>query len=109
MIPQQTIDRVIETIAGKYRPQKIILFGSHASGNPGRGSDLDLFVIKETAVPPRKRAQEIHGYFVGDYPCAMDILVYTPAEVEHWKDCKFSFVHRVLKTGTVIYAENSVN
>ena len=49
MIPQQTIDRVIETIAERYRPQKIILFGSYASGNPGRASDLDLFVIKETA------------------------------------------------------------
>ena len=103
MISQDTINRVIKTIAEKYKPDKIILFGSYASGTPSKRSDLDLFLIKDTRLPHYKRALEIHRYFRDDYPCPMDVVVYTPQEVEYWKNCKFSFVHRVLKTGRVVY------
>ena len=103
MISRDTIDRVVKTIAERYKPEKIIVFGSCAAGNAREAHDLDLFIIKHTELRPHKRADEIHEYFRDDYPCAMDLLVYTPDEVEHWKDCKFSFVHRVLKTGKVVY------
>lgn len=103
MISNQVIEQVVKTIAEECKPQRIILFGSCASGNVGHARDLDLLIIKETSLPPSRRSLEIQNCFRDNYPCAMDVVVYTPSEIEHWKDCKFSFVHRVLKTGKVMY------
>jgi hypothetical protein len=33
----------------------------------------------------------------------MDILVYTPEELERYKDIKGSFIYRVLRKGKVLY------
>jgi hypothetical protein len=33
----------------------------------------------------------------------IDLLVYTPKEIEGQKDKKYSFVHEVLNTGRVVY------
>ena len=44
-IPQKAIDEVVEQIVEKFKPQKIILFGSYARGNPRPESDVDLLVI----------------------------------------------------------------
>ena len=32
-----------------YSPVKVILFGSHAYGEPGEDSDIDLLIIKDTS------------------------------------------------------------
>ena len=42
------IASVVEKLKEDYRPQKIILYGSFAYGNPNDDSDIDLFIIKET-------------------------------------------------------------
>lgn len=44
-IPQKAIDEVVRQIAEKFRPQKIILFGSYARGKPRPESDVDLLVV----------------------------------------------------------------
>ena len=43
-IPQEAIDQVVEQIVEKFKPQKIILFGSYARGNPRPESDVDMLV-----------------------------------------------------------------
>ena len=42
------ITRIINILVEKYQPDKIILFGSYAYGNPTDDSDIDLLIIKET-------------------------------------------------------------
>ena len=44
----EEIKKMAEKIAKKYKPEKIILFGSYAWGKPGPNSDVDLFVVKKT-------------------------------------------------------------
>ena len=46
MIDKQKIDEIIKKIADNYQPDKIIMFGSYAYGNPNNTSDLDLLIIK---------------------------------------------------------------
>ncbi|RKZ30179.1 nucleotidyltransferase domain-containing protein, partial [bacterium] len=36
------INRMVEKLVAEYKPEKIILFGSYAWGNPDRDSDIDL-------------------------------------------------------------------
>ena len=45
MIGSDKISEIVNKIASGYKPDKIILFGSYARGNPDEDSDLDLFVI----------------------------------------------------------------
>ena len=47
---KEGISRVVQQIVEKFHPQKVILFGSYAYGEPHEGSDLDLLVV--TPKPP---------------------------------------------------------
>jgi predicted nucleotidyltransferase len=79
-----------------------VLYGSYVTGKPTEDSDLDIIVIQETNLPMYKRARGIHSLF-NPYPCAMDILVYTPEEVKYWQDTPAAFVTRALREGKVLY------
>ena len=48
-IPQKAIDQVVKQIVEKFKPQKIILFGSYARGNPRPESDVDLLVVMKNS------------------------------------------------------------
>jgi predicted nucleotidyltransferase len=42
------IREIVQQIVERFRPQKVILFGSYAQGKPTKDSDVDLLVIMET-------------------------------------------------------------
>lgn len=44
----RVIRKILQKIVTEYAPQKVVLFGSYAWGNPGPDSDIDLLMIKET-------------------------------------------------------------
>jgi predicted nucleotidyltransferase len=44
-VPKEAIQEVVEQIKSKFRPKKIILFGSYAYGTPRPESDVDLLVV----------------------------------------------------------------
>ncbi len=46
----EALDYILQTLIMQYQPDKIILFGSMASNHVGEWSDLDLVVIKDTAL-----------------------------------------------------------
>jgi len=102
MIDRTIIKSIANTIATNVKPRKIVLFGSYVNGKPTEDSDLDIIVIQETDQPMYKRARRIHSLF-NPYPCPMDILVYTPEEVEYWKDTPAAFLTRALREGKVLY------
>ena len=102
MIGTDKINEIVEKIASGYNPDKIILFGSYALGNPNENSDLDLFVIKESDLPRPKRVVKVRKMLFGSM-VPMDIIVYTPEEIELAIENKFSFVYEVLNTGKILY------
>ena len=102
MIEQEKIFDVIDRIVSGYDPEKIILFGSYAVGNPNVNSDLDLFVIKESELPRPQRTMQVRRMLYG-VMIPIDLVVYTPQEIEQSKDNTYSFVFEVLKTGKVLY------
>ena len=101
-INQRLIKKIANKIAREFQPEKIILFGSRAYGEPDNGSDLDFLIIKNSPLPRHKRAIEIQRSFY-NYFIPMDIVVYTREEVEKYKDVKGSFIHTVMKKGKVLY------
>lgn len=102
MIEDEKIKEIINRIVSGYNPDKIILFGSYATGKPDKNSDLDLFVVKETDLPRPERAVVVRRMIYG-IMFLVDLIVYTPKEIEESKNNRFSFVHEVLNAGKMLY------
>jgi predicted nucleotidyltransferase len=81
MITQNQINQVVETIVKNIQPEKVILFGSYANGNPNEDSDLDLLIIKDMPEKRSRRGREIRKHLRGS-KIPIDLLVYTPQEIE---------------------------
>ncbi len=102
MIENTKINDIVSKIAVKFNPNKIILFGSYAAGNPTNDSDLDLLVIKETNRPRHKRSFDIQKSLIGSM-IPIDILVYTTQEFEKEKKEKNSFLYSAIQTSKILY------
>ena len=105
MISEEQIQAVVRRIVEGYAPDKIILFGSYAYGEPTEHSDLDLLIIKEKAEAKRsERTIAVWRHlWANDFP-AMDILIRTPAEMEKAAGI-FQSVETIAETqGRVLYA-----
>lgn len=100
------IDQKIQTIAGKivdqYKPEKIILFGSYVWGKPTEDSDVDLLVVKETK---KNRFEREHELRIMIFPAGLpvDVLVYTPSELERRRNLGDLFVEDIVSKGKVLY------
>ena len=101
----QTLELVVETLVRAHPFERIVLFGSHATGHSQWDSDLDLLVVWQTDLPPLERTLEIRRLLEG-IGCPLDIVVYTPAELEYWKEAPSSFASQILAEGTILYERN---
>jgi predicted nucleotidyltransferase len=106
MIGSDKIADIVTKIVSGYNPDKIILFGSYATGKPTEDSDLDLMVIKATDLPRPQRTVQVRKMLYGAM-IPIDLIVYTPQEIAESKDNKFSFVSEVLNTGKILYKRAS--
>jgi len=101
MVKRSKISAFSQAIARKFRPRKIVLFGSYAYGTPTESSDVDLMVIMPRT---RDRGQQMSVPIPRDFP--LDLLLRTPADVAkrlRWKD---PFICDVLEKGKVLYEAN---
>lgn len=92
---------VTNKIVRQFKPEKIILFGSYAWGVPTADSDVDLFIIADTN-ETRVLSRRIDiSLFPRPFP--MDIVVYSPAQVERRLNIGDFFIQEVLTRGKVLY------
>jgi len=102
MVTQERIQEVAARLGRAAQAHRVILFGSHARGDAGSGSDVDFLIIAESDLPRFKRSRPLYKMF-RPYPFAMDLLVYTPEEVERGRRTPLSFVSTVLREGKTLY------
>ncbi len=95
-------DVIVRRIVAAIQPEKIILFGSRAEGAARPDSDIDLLVIAHSEEPRYRRAAPIYG-ILSDILSPMDILVYSPEEVEDWSGVAQAFVTTAIRQGVVLY------
>ena len=50
------LERLVDFVVSKYKPEKIILFGSYATKNERKSFDIDLLIIKETNKRVQRRS-----------------------------------------------------
>jgi len=99
------LDRFIEVVVPALQPERIIVFGSYATGHIHEWSDLDLVVIAETDLPLFERLKQVS--FLARSTVGMDVLVYTPAEWEHMKANRLFVQEEIFKKGEVVYDQGS--
>ncbi len=104
-IPKKAIDHVVKQIVEKFKPQKIILFGSYARGNPRPESDLDLLVVMDTPLKESKQSLEIRRHL--DVMFGIDLIVHTPKRLKERVEMGDWFLRDVLKEGKVLYESSS--
>lgn len=102
MTTQQDIQKITNKIAKKYKPEKIILFGSYAWGKPTKDSDVDFFIVKKTKKPRFNRQLEVRRLINGEI--AADILVYTPQETQKRIEMRDFFIKSILTKGKILYS-----
>jgi predicted nucleotidyltransferase len=92
----------IQKIVQELNPEKIVLFGSYAYGNPNRDSDVDLLVIMKTKASPKDRSWAVSRLLL-PRPFPVDILVKTPREVKQGLETGDFFLKEILTRGKVLY------
>jgi uncharacterized protein len=83
-------------------PEKIILFGSYGRGDFDQGSDLDLLVILsdvEDRIEEMIRLRRV----LKDIPMAIDIVVYSRADVEERQHLRGTMLYHALREGKVLH------
>ena len=96
------LDRIVDALKA-YDPEQIILYGSLARGDAGEFSDIDLIVVKETDVPRRERMMECREHVPSMLGVDVDIVVYTPAEIERSLEARNPFIAAAFTDGVVVY------
>lgn len=102
MVPMPEIQRYCRDIAAACKPQRIILFGSHAYGKPDADSDVDVLVV----LPKSRRVMrdaEVKIRLKARASFPVDMLVRGEAEVERRVRERDSFMLDVVENGKVMY------
>jgi len=76
-VTEERLQEVVRRIVQEFDPQRVVLFGSYACGEPGPDSDVDLLVVMESDERPAARATRV-SRVLRPRLFPMDILVRTP-------------------------------
>ena len=103
-ILKNEVKRITNVLIKKYRPQKIILFGSLVRPKVHQWSDIDLVVVKKT----KKRIYDRIGEVVSlcDPEVAVDFIVYTPEEFEKMGKEEPFVYNEVVENGKILYEKS---
>ena len=98
------INRIAHKIAEQFHPEKIILFGSYAYGQPTADSDVDLLIVMDTALRSRQQRLMI-SRALSPHPFPMDLVVKTPGELSERLALGDYFLQQITAQGKVLYAQ----
>ncbi|HEY9593092.1 MAG TPA: nucleotidyltransferase domain-containing protein [Spirochaetia bacterium] len=96
------LSRAVDAIVRIADPEKIILFGSRATGVHGATSDYDILVLKKGATAPRRIAQDIYMGLTG-LKAPVDVVVEEAETYERLKNDPYLLYHEASTRGKVLY------
>lgn len=98
----EALQKMLPKIIEQYAPEKIILFGSLATGDVRESSDIDLVIIKKTTKRFLDRHMDVAR--IADPDVATDFFVYTPEEFLEGIETKPHFFQKeIVAKGKVLY------
>jgi predicted nucleotidyltransferase len=103
MISRREIQAFVDQVVRRFRPAKVILFGSYAWGRPTEDSDVDLMLIMPHRGPSARTATQIRLACPRAFP--MDLIVRTPAEVRRRIRMGDQLLRQVTSNGVVLHED----
>ncbi len=107
------IDKIIKQLK-TINPYKVILFGSHAYGNPDKDSDIDLIVVTNDEFMPKNYRENIQVYLKVSRLLSeikknipIDLIVYTLPMYNKFVELGSMFSKEIIKKGKVLYEKNN--
>lgn len=98
----------------KADPEKIILFGSYATGNPHKDSDLDIILITTDEYIPNSFREKMKLYhqinpFIEQFRThiPIDLLIYTRSMYKKLQERASLFSKEINSKGKVLYERNN--
>jgi len=98
----EIIEEMVRRVVEHFAPERVILFGSRATGEGGPDSDADLLVVMRCKVSPREQAVEIRRA-LADLPLPKDIIVVTPEYFSRYRDVVGTVVWPAVREGKSLY------
>jgi predicted nucleotidyltransferase len=96
------IEHMTRRVVRRFRPERVILFGSHARGEAGPDSDIDLLVVLPIEGSKREKRIQIRLALHGLHAAA-DVIVSTPEEFAWRKDIVGTVEYPAAHEGKVLY------
>ena len=101
-IDEKAVREIVTRVLRASRPDRIILFGSAATGNMTRDSDIDLLVLRRPPVDPREERVRIRKELRG-LGLSFDIIVMATDRFEESKEVIGGIAYPANKYGKIIY------
>jgi len=102
-IDQKLINEIVNRVLAAVQAERVILFGSAASGEITRNSDIDLLVLDNTHGNTREKSVSLNLALRGmGYP--FDIIEMDSERFDESKDVIGGIAYPANKYGKVIYA-----
>src|SRR5205807_516193 len=103
-VPMAAIRKYARQVAEQFKPDKIILFGSHAYGTPNDDSDVDILVV----MPARNQIDQACRIDDAiDPPFPLDLIVRTPEKLAQRLALGDSFVREIVAKGKVLHEKDN--
>ena len=101
-VDETLLNEVVRRVLTVARPDRIILFGSAATGQMTRDSDIDLLVVEPALANTHERRVQIRGA-VGDIGYPVDVIVMPTERFERTKRLIGGIAYPANKYGRVIF------
>ena len=102
-VDQSILNEIVKRVLTVVSPDKIILYGSAATGTMTRGSDIDLLIVGPP-VPNRHDTIMTIGDAIGDVNFAVDVSLIATGRFEATKNVIGGIAFPANKYGKVLYA-----
>jgi predicted nucleotidyltransferase len=107
MVSNATIQAMVDRIVERFRPERVVLFGSYARGEATEDSDVDLLVEFERDPREDRWSDPIRRALVDDFVVPTDLVVCTREMVDKYRDNPYSLIHHAFAEGRVLYEKRT--
>jgi predicted nucleotidyltransferase len=103
IVDEPTLEHIVHQIVQLAHPDRVILFGSAATGDMTADSDLDLLVIEPEVANTRQESVRLR-MALEDVPWPVDVIVMSRQRFEETKDVAGGIAYPAHKYGKVLYS-----
>ena len=94
------VHAIVSQLQSRISVDKVILFGSYASGSPKNWSDIDIAIVSRSfSNVPIWRRQELLAEYLPEADVRLSPIGYSPEELSK----PTIFLREIIRTGRVVY------